>query len=43
MKKQVLIADADEHFRSDLATALNGSEEFEALAEDVQWQLDKDK
>ena len=31
MKYKVLIADADEHFRSDLATALNGSEEFEAI------------
>lgn len=31
MKYKVLIADADEHFRSDLATALNGSEEFEVI------------
>ena len=31
MKYKVLIADADEHFRSDLATALNGSEEFEVV------------
>ncbi len=31
MKKQVLIADADEQFRNDLVTALNGSEEFEVV------------
>lgn len=31
MKYKVLIADANEHFRSDLVTALNGSEEFEVI------------
>lgn len=32
MKKRVLIADADEQFRNDLVTALNGSEEFEVMS-----------
>ena len=31
MKYKVLIADADEHFRSDLVTALNSSQEFEVI------------
>ena len=31
MKKQVLIADADEQFRNELVTALDGSEEFEVV------------
>ena len=31
MKKQVLIADADEQFRNELATILKGSEEFEVM------------
>ena len=31
MKKQVLIADADEQFRNELVTALDGNEEFEVM------------
>ena len=31
MKKQVLIADADEQFRDDLVTVLDGNEEFEVI------------
>lgn len=31
MKKQVLIADADEQFRNELVTALEGNEEFEVM------------
>ena len=31
MKYKVLIADADEHFRSNLVTALNSSQEFEVI------------
>ncbi len=31
MKKQVLIADADEQFRNELVTALKGNEEFEVM------------
>lgn len=31
MKKQVLIADADEQFRNELITALDGNEEFEVM------------
>lgn len=31
MKKQVLIADADEQLRNELVTALNGNEEFEVV------------
>lgn len=31
MKKQVLIADADEQFRNELVSALEGNEEFDIM------------
>ena len=31
MKKQVLIADADEQFRNELVSALEGNEEFDII------------
>ena len=38
MKKQVLIADADEQFRNELVTGLEGNEEFEVMGVAVDGQ-----